>query len=688
MPQDLPSEPQWKELSKSGRFEWHDHRMHWMGEGDPPELTDKSKETVIYDNWQIPIEVGGTKGEVTGTLTWVPLDSGGLPIGAIFGFAALIIVLSIAVFIVRRRRGEPSEGQGDRRGVVRRAVALLLALVAGLVAPASAFAHATLQSTIPERGAKLDAPPEEVVFVFDEAVEASFGALRVFDATGSEVQIGEPYHPEQPPGTDRDQAQGRPRRRHLHGDLSRRVRRRPRDLQRLRLHRRQGRDADRVARPAARLRRRRRPGHEHRALGRPRRPVRGDRPRPRRADLLPRLLAARAASSRGPSPRGWSGILLFAAIAGLVSALLAVILQGAIGQGATFWSAARPDTFVEVLGTRFGRAWGIAAGAWLVVLAVLATRPLRERERRPVAHRTRPTPLTPPGDGGGVATGEAPSAPAPSPAAAALSTGKVAALAVPLFALALLPSLGGHTSVQKPVALLHARERPPRAGDGRVARRDRRARVRAARRHGGRRARAAHAAARRPSSGGSRRSPGPRCVLLILTGVVQSLIEVAAGARCWTRRSAAAVLIKIGVAVAILALGAYNRQQLVPALKRLTGSPGQTGVLLRRILRRRARARRDRARRDRRPLELRAVHRAGHRQPFSTTVNVGPARVEVTVDPARVGPNETHVYLFDRETGAPLRGHQGAAPHRRDAVEEHRQDRRWSRTSPARGTTS
>ena len=115
VPQDLPSEPAWKELSKSGRFEWHDHRMHWMGEGDPPQLTDKSKETVIYDNWQIPIAVGGTKGEVSGTLTWVPLDSGGLPLGAIFGFAALIIVLSIAVFIVRRRRGgEPSEEQPRR----------------------------------------------------------------------------------------------------------------------------------------------------------------------------------------------------------------------------------------------------------------------------------------------------------------------------------------------------------------------------------------------------------------------------------------------------------------------------------------------------------------------------------------------------------------------------------------------
>jgi hypothetical protein len=109
VPQDLPSEPNWKELSKSGRFEWHDHRMHWMGEGDPPQLTDKGQETVIYDNWQIPIAIAGTKGEVTGTLTWVPLDGGGLPLGAIFAFAGLIIVLSIAVIVVRRRRSEPSK---------------------------------------------------------------------------------------------------------------------------------------------------------------------------------------------------------------------------------------------------------------------------------------------------------------------------------------------------------------------------------------------------------------------------------------------------------------------------------------------------------------------------------------------------------------------------------------------------
>ena len=116
VPKNLGTEPAWKEIAKSGRYEWHDHRMHWMGAGDPPGLTDKGKETVIYDNWTIPIQVAGATGEISGTLTWVPLDDGGLPLGAIFGFAALIIVLSIAVVVVRRRRAAGGGDDGDGAG--------------------------------------------------------------------------------------------------------------------------------------------------------------------------------------------------------------------------------------------------------------------------------------------------------------------------------------------------------------------------------------------------------------------------------------------------------------------------------------------------------------------------------------------------------------------------------------------
>jgi copper transport protein len=38
--------------------------------------------------------------------------------------------------------------------------------------------------------------------------------------------------------------------------------------------------------------------------------------------------------------------------------------------------------------------------------------------------------------------------------------------------------------------------------------------------------------------------------------------------------------------------------------------------------------------------------------PYATTVNAGPIRIESTVDPAKVGPNQLHLYLFDRKTGA------------------------------------
>ncbi len=111
VPKGLGSEPKWKQLSRSSRFEWHDHRAHWMGKSDPPNLKDKSVKTKI-DNWTVPMMVDGQKGTIAGTLTWVPLDEGGLPVGAIFAFAALLIALSIAVFIIRRRRAD-GDGGGD-----------------------------------------------------------------------------------------------------------------------------------------------------------------------------------------------------------------------------------------------------------------------------------------------------------------------------------------------------------------------------------------------------------------------------------------------------------------------------------------------------------------------------------------------------------------------------------------------
>jgi hypothetical protein len=117
VPKNLGTEPKWKQLSRSARFEWHDHRAHWMGKSDPPGLKDKSVKTKI-DDWDVPIQVASQQGAISGTLTWVPLDEGGLPLAAIFAFAALLIALSIAVFVIRRRRAAGDDGATPKKEAV------------------------------------------------------------------------------------------------------------------------------------------------------------------------------------------------------------------------------------------------------------------------------------------------------------------------------------------------------------------------------------------------------------------------------------------------------------------------------------------------------------------------------------------------------------------------------------------
>jgi hypothetical protein len=101
---DSKSAPDWEQVSKTGRFEWHDHRMHWMAEGDPEQVKDKDVRTKVFD-WSVPIEVGGETGAIAGTLFWTPVESTGMgTLPAIFAFSALVIVLCIAIAVKRRRR--------------------------------------------------------------------------------------------------------------------------------------------------------------------------------------------------------------------------------------------------------------------------------------------------------------------------------------------------------------------------------------------------------------------------------------------------------------------------------------------------------------------------------------------------------------------------------------------------------
>jgi hypothetical protein len=96
--------PRWSLVDKTGRFEWHDHRMHFMGKGIPPQVKDRSRRQKVFD-YSIPIRVGAQTGAIRGTLLWTPRKNGGPPIGAIVAFAVIVLAGALLVVRARRRRG-------------------------------------------------------------------------------------------------------------------------------------------------------------------------------------------------------------------------------------------------------------------------------------------------------------------------------------------------------------------------------------------------------------------------------------------------------------------------------------------------------------------------------------------------------------------------------------------------------
>ncbi len=527
----------------------------------------------------------------------------------------------------------------------------LLAAIIGflLILPAGASAHAQLEGTSPPQGATVKHEPAAVIFRFDEPVEGNFGAVRVYDADGARVDQGDAFHPD---------GDGPRLGVHLKPSLP--------DGSYTATYRVVSADGHIVS-----------SGYVF-SIGKP-----GRAPKQTVAQLvnssgsgpvtevafgaarafqyaaiavglggiaflilvwLPALAAVAAGdeswirAAQGFARRS-RHLLLAAAILGALSAAAGVILEGAEGAGVSAWSALDGTIIREVLGTRFGLVWGLCAAAWVVVGVAV---PLVLGGQRQPSLALRPAQLG--------ATGLA-------PADRRATAVRLLPIAIPLAFVVLVPALSGHASTQSPVALLFPTN-------------------------------VVHVVAMAIWLGGL------ACLLLAVPGATRALAPPDRGrllAGVLTRFSTVAliavaailasglvqayvyvrhlhslldsgygraVLIKLCLLIVLIGIGAYNRRVSVPRLQRVAAGgepPGQAGILLRRALRAEVAlivvvlgvtgA-----------LASYAPSVSAQSGPFSTSTTLGPTEFEITVDPARVGANEIHIYLFDASSGRQFTG--------------------------------
>lgn len=96
---DPEAAPEWSRVDRSATARWHDHRIHWMGERNPPAVRDDpGRRQAVIPEWVVPIEVGDTVIEAKGELLWVPGPS------PVPWFALAGALLGVTLYLGNRRR--------------------------------------------------------------------------------------------------------------------------------------------------------------------------------------------------------------------------------------------------------------------------------------------------------------------------------------------------------------------------------------------------------------------------------------------------------------------------------------------------------------------------------------------------------------------------------------------------------
>jgi copper transport protein len=535
--------------------------------------------------------------------------------------------------------------------VVRRGVLSTIALACAIVlasAP-SAWAHAQLLGTSPTTGTTVATQPREVIFEFNQNVGGTLGAVRVYDARGNEVDDLDVAHPEGhehwmgvglkpglPDGTYTATYRVISADTHIvYGGLVFSIGH-PGTAPKLTvaglIEREESGEVTVLAFGAVRA-------LDYLAIALM---VGG------LAFLLlgwrPALAAVAGAEPEwGAAARAFdrrmSRLLAVAVVLGLLVSVLGFLLQGASAAGVSLWASLKGTILQSTLEGRFGKVWGLRAIDWIALGALLsAAGALRARALAPAGGVDSRA-----GDGDGDDSAHAKLPPWWLAAPIALGVAYLAAT----------PALSGHASIQSPTAVffpsdfLHVLAASVWVGGI--------ACLLLALPHATRqlqgpdRSRLLFATLARfsPLALGS-------VVAIAVTGVVQAYIDVRSLHALFHTTYGVLIVVKVVLLLALIACGWVNRERVIPALERAAAArrtPGGGGLLARRTMRGELAL----------MLAVFGVTAAligyappidADSGPFSTNTTLGPAELELTVEPAEVGLNTIHLYLIDAKTGS------------------------------------
>ncbi len=502
--------------------------------------------------------------------------------------------------------------------------ALLLAGALVLASAPAAFAHAQLLGTSPLSGSTVAKQPSEVIFKFNQAVGGTLGAVRVYNAQGQEVDNLDVGHPEGhqhwmgvglksglPDGTYTGTYKVISADTHIvYGGLVFNIGHAgaaPKFTVAGLIGRGESGEATKLAFGVVRAL-----DYVSLALG-----IGG------LVFLVWAWLPAFAATaSEGDEAWGEASEafvrrlkLLFAVaiLLGIAVGVLGILLQGASAAGVSLWASAKWSIVENTLESRFGEVWAARTLVWVALGGVLVV----SRSRR-------------------------------CPARVCISAAAFGACL-----LAITPALSGHPSVQGPRGVFFPADVIHVVGAsvwvGGIACLLLVLPAATRKLEGPRRTRLLLATL-------ARFSPlALACVIAIaITGVVQAYIDVRSFDGLLHSTYGALVIVKVVLLLSLIGFGWANRSRILPALRRLADraeSPGRGGTAARRSMRGEL-------------VLMVAVFGVtaalvsyappidAASGPFSITTSLGPAELEMTVEPARVGLNTVHIYLIDAKTGA------------------------------------